>query len=349
MSQNQLLFTPGTLWERLKQQTEYALECGALQPIPTEYEFVQQDNIRFLVRILSNLSRKDDATKQQKKKKAETGKDFNPFLPYEQDLFVADISQTHLCLLNKYNVVDNHLLIVTREFEEQENLLNLQDFQALGCCMAEFDGLAFYNAGKVAGASQRHKHLQMIPLPMVLDGERIPIERAIATATFDNGIGVTSEFPFRHALVKLDSGWINSPVDSAGEILASYFALLKAVGIEDSDDKSGKQSGNYTGLTQINLKNAICRGEWHSPSLDLVSVPKSCYNLLVTREWMLVVSRSHESFKSISVNSLGFAGALLVKNQEQMKIIKEHKPLNILRDVARRRSQESGVRSQEGR
>ncbi|NEP81218.1 MAG: phosphorylase [Okeania sp. SIO3B3] len=310
MSQNQLLFTPGTLWEKLKQQTEYALECGALQPIPTEYEFVQQDNIRFLVRILSNLSRKDEATKQQKKNKAETGKDFNPFLPYEQDLFVADISKTHLCLLNKYNVVDNHLLIVTREFEEQENLLNLQDFQALGCCMGEFDGLAFYNAGKVAGASQRHKHLQMIPLPMVLDGERIPIERAIATARFDNGIGVTSDFPFQHALAKLDSGWINSPVDYAGEILASYFALLKAVGIEDGDHKSGKQSGDY--------------------------------NLLVTREWMLVVARSHESFKSISVNSLGFAGALLVKNREQMKIIKEHKPLNILRDVARRRRTESG-------
>ncbi|NEO57117.1 MAG: phosphorylase [Okeania sp. SIO3B5] len=302
MSQNQLLFTPGTLWERLKQQTKYALECGALQPIPTEYEFVQQNNIRFLVRILSNLSRKDEAKKQQKKNKTEAGKDFNPFLPYEQDLFVADISKTHLCLLNKYNVVDNHLLIVTREFEEQENLLNLQDFQALGCCMGEFDGLAFYNSGKVAGASQRHKHLQMIPLPMVLDGERIPIERAIATAKFDNGIGVTSDFPFRHALAKLDSGWINSPVDSAGEILASYFALLKAVGIEDVDEKTGKQSGNY--------------------------------NLLVTREWMLVVSRSHENFKSISVNSLGFAGALLVKNQEEMKIIKEHKPLNILRDVA---------------
>ena len=302
MSENQLLLASGTLWERLKQQTEYALECGALQPIPTEYEFVEQDNICFLVRILSNLSRKDEARKQQEKKKVVTGKDFNPFLPYEEDLFVADISKTHLCLLNKYNVVDYHLLIVTREFEEQENLLNLQDFQALGSCMGEFEGLAFYNSGKTAGASQRHKHLQIVPLPMVPNGEKIPIDRAIATARFDNGIGVTSYFPFRHALAKLDSAWVHSPVESAAEILEFYLTLLKAVGIEGSDGMSGKHSGDY--------------------------------NLLVTREWMLVVPRSYEDFQSISVNSLGFAGALLVKNQEQMKIIKEHKPLTILRHVS---------------
>lgn len=302
MSKNQLLLPLGTLWKRLKQQTKYALECGALQPIPTKYEFVEQNNIRFLVRILSNLSRKDEARKEQNKKKVITGKDFNPFLPYEENLFVADISRTHLCLLNKYNVVDYHLLIVTREFEKQENLLNLQDFQALGSCMGEFEGLAFYNSGKIAGASQRHRHLQVLPLPILPDGKRIPIDRAIATARFDNGIGVTSYFPFRHAIAKLDIGWMYSPIESAARILEFYLTLLKAVGIEGSDGMSGQQSSDY--------------------------------NLLVTGEWMLVVPRSYENFYSISVNSLGFAGALLVKNQEQMNIIKEQKPLTILRHVA---------------
>ena len=204
--------------------------------------------------------------------------------------------------MNKYNVVDYHLLIVTREFEEQESLLNLQDFQALGSCMGEFEGLAFYNGGKTAGASQRHKHLQVVPLPMIPSGEKIPIDRAIATAKFNNGIGITSQFPFRHAIAKLDVAWVHSPVESAAEILEFYLTLLKAVGIESRDGINGKQSGHY--------------------------------NLLVTGEWMLVVPRSYEYFQSISVNSLGFAGALLVKNQEQMNIIKEQKPLTILRHVA---------------
>ncbi|NEP52609.1 MAG: phosphorylase, partial [Moorea sp. SIO3C2] len=56
-----LVLEPGTLWPKLKAQTEHAIECKALHSIPTEYEFVEQDGIRFLVRILSNLVRKDKA------------------------------------------------------------------------------------------------------------------------------------------------------------------------------------------------------------------------------------------------------------------------------------------------
>ncbi|MDB9335366.1 phosphorylase, partial [Nodularia spumigena CS-590/01] len=102
MAQGKILLKPGTLWKSIKEQTENALKCGALLSIPTDFEFVEQNGSKFLVRILSNLARKDTA-KQQKKKT-------NPFLPYEQDLFVADISQTHVCILNKFNVVDYHLL-----------------------------------------------------------------------------------------------------------------------------------------------------------------------------------------------------------------------------------------------
>ncbi|NET62320.1 MAG: phosphorylase, partial [Symploca sp. SIO2E6] len=141
-SQETRTLEPGTLWTSVTQQTTHALQWGALQSIPTESEFVEQDGISFLVRILSNLIRKDKAKKEQDKKATNSGKEFNPFLPYEEDLFVADISPTHLCLLNKFNVVDHHLLIVTRSFEEQETWLTVQDFEAMGRCLREFEGLA---------------------------------------------------------------------------------------------------------------------------------------------------------------------------------------------------------------
>ena len=48
---------------------------------------------------------------------------------------------------------------------------------------------------------------------------------------------------------------------------------------------------------------------------------------------MMIVRRSQPKYESISVNSLGFAGALLVKNEEQMKILIELKPLTILEQV----------------
>ena len=111
--------------------TENALSTGALLSIPTGYEFIEDCGMRFFVRILSGLRLKDEAKQQQEKASEATGVQADPFLPYENDLFVADISDTHVAVLNKFNVVEHHLLIITRGFEDQEDLLTLNDFNAL--------------------------------------------------------------------------------------------------------------------------------------------------------------------------------------------------------------------------
>ncbi|QLE41702.1 phosphorylase [Nostoc sp. C052] len=296
MAQGKILLQPGTLWKSVKKQTEHALQCGALLSIPTEFEFVEQDNVRFLVRILSNLNRKKAADEKQKKQSVTSGQDFNPFLPYEEDLFVADISDTHVCILNKFNVVDYHQLIITRSFEEQESLLTLEDFAAMWACLADFDGLVFYNSGKTAGASQRHKHLQLVPLPLAPEGSQMPIEPLVKSAQFQNSNATSLKLPFVHAFAPLNSNWVQSPFTGAQETLEIYRTLRQAVGLD------AKQFG--------------------------------AYNLLATREWMLIVPRSQEHFHSISVNSLGFAGALLVRNAAEMEILKAEGPMTILKNVA---------------
>jgi ATP adenylyltransferase len=301
ITESKILLPPGTLWASIKQRTAHALLCGSLQSIPTEFEFVEQDGVRFLVRILANLVRKEEAQQKQEKQSAAQGKDFNPFLPYEKDLWVADISDTHVCLLNKYNVVDYHLLIITRAFEEQESLLTLQDFAALWACLAEYDGLAFYNGGKVAGASQRHKHLQLVPLPMVTPEPQIPIAPLLADAQFQDGVGTIPGLPFQHAFAKLDKRWLDSPFSAASSTLLCYRQLLQALDLLSDDDTS--------------------------------TINRGAYNLLATREWMLIVPRSHESYESIAVNSLGFAGALLVRNEQQMQLLKNLGVMNLLRQV----------------
>jgi ATP adenylyltransferase len=58
------------------------------------------------------------------------------------------------------------------------------------------------------------------------------------------------------------------------------------------------------------------------------------YNLLVTREWMLLVPRSAKCFDGISINALGFAGVLLVRNEPQMRRLEELGPMTALRHVA---------------
>jgi ATP adenylyltransferase len=282
-----ILLPPGTLWTKVKQTTAHALECGALLSIPTNFEFIEQDGVQFLVRILANLNRKKTAKAEQDKKTATTGKEFNPFLPYETDLFVADISETHVCILNKFNVVDYHLLIITRAFEEQDSLLTLADFTAMWACLADFDGLVFYNSGKIAGASQRHKHLQIVPLPLTDSGLQIPIEPLLVKAKFSDSITTIPDLPFLHAFTILD------PYMGAAATLECYHALLRAV-----------------------------------------NITADAYNLLATREWMLIIPRLHEEFAGISINSLGFAGTLLVRNEEQMQLVKDIGPMNILKNVA---------------
>jgi len=278
------------LWHRVIAQTEYALKSGALQPIDTDYEWIEQGGITFLVRISTNLIRKAEAKRSSIAQSA----DFNPFLPYDPDLFVADLSQTHLCLLNKYNVTDHHLLIVTRAFEPQETLLELPDFEALWLCSRalgrqEIESLGFYNSGKQAGASQPHRHLQLVPLPLV-PAHSLPIQVALDAMVKTADLQYSPMLPFRHAVVGL------SETTTAASAHAAYLMLLN--------------------------------------HLELSGPEPPPYNLLVTSQWMLLVPRQQEQFESLPVNALGFAGSLFVRNPAQLEQLKQLGPLALLCQVA---------------
>lgn len=296
------LLEPGTLWQKTTERTQSAIASGALQSIPTEYEFIEQAGVNFLVRISLNLQRKEADRQLKKETTKKTGKVFNPFLPYESELFVTDISATHLCLLNKFNVVDRHLLIVTREFEHQETWLTLQDFTAMWACLSEIDGLAFYNGGKKAGASQMHKHLQIVPFPLIPAGNKMPIAPLISAIKWQDNIGKISHFPFNHAIIRFDFESDLSIFDKAQVTLNLYQDLLNKVGIVHNREGRGKQT--------------------------------HAYNCLATREWLLIISRSQGEFQSIGVNSLGFAGTFFVRDTEQLNLLKELTPLRILKNVS---------------
>jgi ATP adenylyltransferase len=298
MEEKEPMFKRGTLWQATLERTEQALRTGALLPIYTESTFMKDGGINFLVRIVSNLARKAENKTVNKDGSKDENKP-NPFLPYEKDLFVADISNTHICLLNKFNVIEHHLLIVTRAFEDQETLLSLQDFEAICLCMAEFDGLAFYNGGVVAGASQDHKHLQMIPLPMEENGPSVPVEPLFSEAFFKNELGVVPGFPFLHSFARIDQHLMNDVPNAARHVHQLYRRMMQAVDlnpVHDTDDR--RQSAPY--------------------------------NLLFTRKWMFLVPRSEEFFGSISINALGFAGALLAQNEKQTQELKTYGGMAVL-------------------
>jgi ATP adenylyltransferase len=276
----------GSLWDAVVERTREARRNGHLHSVESIVHRIDDAGVRFVVRRIVGLDRK----RAPGEKRPE-----NPFLPYDEELFVADVSATHLCVLNKYNVLDHHLLLVTRAFEPQEGLLDVADFTALWACLLEYDALVFYNAGRIAGASQAHRHLQLVPTPLAEGFARTPMDGLLGEARFDDAVGTAGALPFHHALARLRSCRNRTP-DEAGRILAALYAeMTRAFGC----DRPGRP-----------------------------------YNLLVTRDWMLFVPRARETWRDVPVNGLGFAGSLVARTDAQLATLRHEGPLRVLRGVA---------------
>lgn len=59
------------------------------------------------------------------------------------------------------------MVLVTAEYDYQSNPLTMDDFSAVHACMLELNAVGFFNSHFNAGASQKHKHLQMVPLDVM--------------------------------------------------------------------------------------------------------------------------------------------------------------------------------------
>jgi len=289
----------GVLEQAIADRTEQALACGALQPITTTQTVIRQSGVAFLVRSVSSLVRKQLPPKPDEK---QGGQDYNPFLPPDPELIVADISDSHLAVLNKFNVIDWHLLIVTRQFEDQENLLNRNDFSAAWRCLQEIDGLAFYNGGRVAGASQKHKHLQFVPLPLTPGRLGTPMDVILSAETRSGEPVRLPVLPFAHRFLIFPDGLAEDWETAASCSLSAYRQMLGRAGMKP-------------------LAEGGCERQ---------SMP---YNLLFTRRWMMLVPRSLETVEGVSVNALGFVGSLFVRSQAEMETLRRLGPMELLKSV----------------
>ena len=102
-----------------------ALTSGALRPLKTSISTQEDGGVEFSIRVLSAIKAKQEEDNHRKSEKKRTGRDFNPFLPYDPLMYVTSFQPHHVGLLNKFPVLDRHLLIVTRHFEHQTSLLNV--------------------------------------------------------------------------------------------------------------------------------------------------------------------------------------------------------------------------------
>lgn len=287
------MLTPDSFWDAVRRRAREALRAGALHPISTRASVVEDEGLRFIVRVSDNLLRKQQAGSSYLR--PHRG---NPFLPPEPALTVGALPPGHVAVLNKFNVLDHHVLVVTSHFVHQEGPLNAADFSAVAVGLARGGALAFYNGGRIAGASQPHRHFQLVPLPLGA-GAAFPTAELFEDAA--DGLDGVERLRFHHVFRRLaaDPG---DPDAFGRACLDAYLNGLSALGL--ADDPAGLPSR---------------------------LVP---YNLLLTRHWMFIVPRSRELFADISVNGLGYAGSLFVSTPEKLERVRSAGPMRILENVS---------------
>ena len=138
------------------------------------------------------------------------------------------------------------------------------------------------------------------------EGEpRLPIDPAVAEAPSDDGrITTVSRFTFPHAFARFEPDRVDDHSSAGSYLQRLYLELLDVVGLPPIPAFDGKRQ----------------RGP---------------YNLLITRAWMLMVPRGREHFGRMSVNSLGFAGSLLVRGKAGLEEIRRVGPMDVLAAVGR--------------
>ena len=197
-------------------RADAAIASGAMHSFECALEFVQDCGVEFVIRVATRFPRGEDA-KGRKAGAPRLAQD--PFEDPEPALIVRDLTPTHRALLNKYSVLREHLLIVTREFQDQLAPLDERDFEALSLVMADAEVLAFYNGGTEAGASQKHKHLQVVTLPLS-PRHSVPMDALVDGK---------DALPFRHAFTRLAPGQAARPA----QMLAAYREACARAGLHE--------------------------------------------------------------------------------------------------------------------
>ncbi|KAI1115123.1 ATP adenylyltransferase-domain-containing protein [Nemania sp. NC0429] len=156
---------PPNLPALIKEAFVKAQASGDLLFYPTQVTILTVGSLAFQLRYSPSLAQKPKPPKPVEP----TARPFNPFENPSPALLVAPLAPSHRLVLNKFAIVPEHFILATRDFKPQTHLLERGDIDAAHACVEAYrsagEGLfVFFNSGTHSGASQPHRHLQLLPL-----------------------------------------------------------------------------------------------------------------------------------------------------------------------------------------
>ena len=272
------------IWSKALEISSKAVDCGAVIPLETKKyksnDYFSDYELRFLKSPIPKYLR-------------EYGPKRNPFIPWDSRLEICPVNYKHNLILNKYPVQIGHMLLITNSWVPQNGWLTFDDFKAIVYIDNDTSGLWFFNSSKEAGASQPHRHFQLLP------------------RHYNENICPRYEW---------FCSLLNKTKDNTSKI--SHCVSIKPR-YKNSKSKANDLFNSYKSMAlDMNL------GE-----IESIDKPLKPYNLLITSEWIALITREKDRSNGFSINALGFAGYFLGTNKSNVDILIKFGPEEILKDV----------------
>ena len=220
-------------------------------------------------------------------------------------------------------MIHRHSILSTFGFKEQTDFLDSQDLEVTYSCLQAWEAestkespsrlFAFFNSGEHSGASQAHRHLQLLPVEDMLESdsprpEWQPLIDLITEPFPDNpNVLRNPSLSFRHYAMRIPE----SP--DAGVLRRIYDRLYECASKSVQSWNEGRP-----------LKRTV--------SCDNGTEGTISYNLAMTTHLMAICPRRKEAAKipnageegSAAVNGTILGGTLMVKEMSDWEVIRQN-------------------------
>ncbi|KAL7943532.1 alpha-galactosidase [Trichoderma barbatum] len=315
------LRAPSNLHELVKTTFSKALSVNELHYFPTQVTILHINSITFQLRFSPSLANKPKGPPPDP---SQPRKPFDPFANPPASLFVTDLGPSHYLVLNKFAVVPEHFILATKEYKLQTHVLEESDLEATLACIDAYeqagndetssvsqerksqgDGLfAFFNGGQHSGASQPHRHIQLLPVSRMKDG--------LDTNSSWDVLAQQAE-----KIEKTPFVAFSEPISvdtSPASLHAAYLRLYK---------RACQAVAQHTGATSLASDDIPTTGE------AMIS-----YNMAMTKDTLVICPRLSEGSEirnsetsspigSLALNGTVLAGTALVKSEAEWEALKK--------------------------
>ncbi|CAK7234147.1 bifunctional AP-4-A phosphorylase/ADP sulfurylase [Sporothrix bragantina] len=317
-----LLGLPAALPQLVHDTFLRAKTASDLSFFPTQVAILRVHGMPFQLRFAPALAKKPKSGEEKEDKEKKNSKDSKnkgpskPFDPFEnppQELVVVpDVGElgktTHRLVLNKFAISQDHSILATAAFRPQTHLLEASDLAAAYACIDAYhqaDGkeelFVFYNSGSNSGASQPHRHLQLLPVARMREG--LEDQGSEWDVLVDRLVDGRGDLPFYVAAARLPECGV-----SPTSLYTTYLELYRQA--------CAVAEGTSAVLTTKDKVDTAAEERGEVPA-------RISYNLALTKKTIAIMPRTAEGSAvtsdggNLSLNGTVLAGTALVKNEAE--------------------------------